>query len=221
MEPAGNKHSGGSFCFYSSEKIADCPPNTHSCRNSKCKQKSIPPICQCFHGISLHDAVHTVVECASWNQRNHRSNKKGSGSFFANSCKDLRIQICNKSSQKSGQENTAPYHFPDKKNQPAKKSACTGKGQVFAFYVEKYSKGNGAGSPGNQLNHGLCIQSPNLPNKRIAPINPSASAAARSSAAINRIMPDKVSPMRTSRIAFVAISPGMRSIISPIIILSR
>lgn len=206
--------------FYSSEKITDCPSNTHSCRNSKCKQKSIPTICQGLHGVSLHDAVHTVVERASGNQWDYRSNEKGSGSFLTDPGKDFCIQIRNKSSQKSRQKNTSPYGFPNKKNQPAKKSACAGKGQIFAFHMEEHSKGNGAHSSCDQLNDGLCIQSPNLPNKRIAPINPSASAAARSRAAISRMMPDRVSPMRTSRMALVDISPGIRSIMSPIIILS-
>ena len=146
--------------------------------------------------------------------------EKGSGSFLTDPGKDFRIQIRNKSSQKSRQKNTSPYGFPNKKKQPAKKSACAGKGQIFAFHMEEHSKGNGTHSSCDELNDGLCIQSPNLPNKRIAPINPSASAAARSRAAISRMMPDRVSPMRTSRMALVDISPGIRSIMSPIIILS-
>ena len=73
---------------------------------------------------------------------------------------------------------------------------------------------------GNQLYNRHCDQSPNLPNKIIAPINPSASAAARSNAAIRRIIPESVSPISTSRIAFVDIRPGIKSIMSPIIILS-
>lgn len=205
--------------LFSSEKITDCPSNTHSCRNSKCKQKSIPTICQGLHGVSLHDAVHTVVERASGNQRDYRSNEKEVEVSLQIRARISAYRSAINPARRVG-KNTSPYGFPNKKNQPAKKSACAGKGQIFAFHMEEHSKGNGAHSSCDQLNDGLCIQSPNLPNKRIAPINPSASAAARSRAAISRMMPDRVSPMRTSRMALVDISPGIRSIMSPIIILS-
>ena len=107
-----------------------------------------------------------------------------------------------------------------KEHQPAKKAANCCQRQIFLFYVKKNSKSYRADGSGNQLYNGCCDQSPSLPNKIIAPINPSASAAARSKAAIRRMIPESVSPISTSRIAFVDINPGIKSIISPIIILS-
>ena len=55
---------------------------------------------------------------------------------------------------------------------------------------------------------------------RFISINDSYDSAARSKAAIRRMIPESVSPISISRIAFVDINPGIKSIISPIIILS-
>ena len=208
------------FFLYTSEKIANRPCNTHPCRNSKSKKKSIPSIFQCLHCISLYNTVHTVIKCASWNERNHGCDEKGSRSLFADSCKNFRIHICNKTSQQCRKKNTSPQTLPKEKDQPAKKTTGSSQRQIFSFHVKKKTKSHRSDSSGNQLYNRHCDQSPNLPKRIIAPIKPSASAAARSNAAISLIIPERVSPMSTSRIALVDISPGIRSIISPIMILS-
>ena len=111
---------------------------------------------------------------------------------------------------------TLPHRlFPKRKT-----SQLRSQRQIFSFHVKKKTKSHRSDSSGNQLYNRHCDQSPNLPKRIIAPIKPSASAAARSNAAISLIIPERVSPMSTSRIALVDISPGIRSIISPIMILS-
>ena len=205
---------------YSSQKIADRPRNTHSCCNSKSKKKSIPSIFQCSNSISFHNAVHTIIKSTSGNQRDYGSNKKRCRCFFTDSCKNFCIHICNKTSHQSRKKHITPEFFSQKEHQPAKKAANCCQRQIFLFYMKKHSKSHRTNGSGNQLYHDCCSQSPNLPNKIIAPINPSASAAASSKAAIRRMIPESVSPISTSRIAFVDINPGIKSIISPIIILS-
>lgn len=64
------------FLLYTSEEIADCPRNTHSRCNSKCKEKSIPSIFQCLYRVPFHYTIHAVIKCTSGNQRNNRSYKK-------------------------------------------------------------------------------------------------------------------------------------------------
>ncbi len=110
--------------------------------------------------------------------------------------------------------------FPRRNTIQLIKPPAAAKGRYFSFHMKKNSKSYRTNGSGNQLYNGVAIQSPSLPNKIIAPINPSASAAARSNAAIRRMIPESVSPISTSRIAFVDISPGIKSIMSPIIILS-
>ena len=87
------------FLLYTSEEIADCPRNTHSRCNSKCKEKSIPSIFQCLYRVPSHYTVHAVIKCTSGNQRNNRSYKKGCRRFFTDSCKNFRIHIYNKACQ--------------------------------------------------------------------------------------------------------------------------
>ena len=205
---------------YTSQKIANRPRNTHSCCNSKSKKKGIPPIFQCLNCIAFHNTTHTIIKSTSGNQRDYGSNKKRCRCFFTDSCKNFRIHICNKASQQSRKKHITPEFFSQKEHQPAKKAANCCQRQIFLFYVKKNSKSYRADGSGNQLYNGCCDQSPSLPNKIIAPINPSASAAARSKAAIRRMIPESVSPISISRIAFVDINPGIKSIISPIIILS-
>ena len=205
---------------YSSQKITDRPRNTHSCCNSKSKKKRIPSIFQCSNSISFHNAVHTIIKSTSGNQRDYGSNKKGCRCFFTDSCKNFRIHICNKASHQSRKKNISPQTLPKEKDQPAKKTTGSSQRQIFSFHVKKKTKSHRSDSSGNQLYNRHCDQSPNLPNKIIAPINPSASAAASSKAAIRRMIPESVSPISTSLIAFVDINPGIKSIISPIIILS-
>ena len=208
------------FLLYTSEEIADCPRNTHSRCNSKCKEKSIPSIFQCLYRVPFHYTVHAVIKCTSGNQRNNRSYKKGCRRFFTDSCKNFRIHIYNKACQQSRKKDISPKSFSEKKHHPAYKSTSCCQRQVFLFHMEENSKSHGTKGSGNQLYYNCCVQSPSLLNRRIAPINPSASAAARSNAAIRRIIPESVSPISTSRIAFVDIRPGIKSIMSPIIILS-
>ena len=116
---------------------------------------------------------------------------------------------------------TLPHRlFPKRKTSQLRKPPAAARRQIFSFHVKKKTKSHRSDSSGNQLYNRHCDQSPNLPKRIIAPIKPSASAAARSNAAISLIIPERVSPMSTSRIALVDISPGIRSIISPIMILS-
>jgi len=58
------------------------------------------------------------------------------------------------------------------------------------------------------------------PETKIASINPEASAVAERRHSIKRIVPVMVSPTKISLTEFVIETPGTRSIISPIIILS-
>ena len=93
------------FFPYTSQKIADCPRNTHSCCNSKSKKKSIPSIFQRPNSISFHYAVHTIIKSTSGNPKDYRSNKKRCRYFFTDSCKNFCIHICNKASHQSRKKN--------------------------------------------------------------------------------------------------------------------
>lgn len=87
------------FFLYTSEEIANRPRNTHTCRNSKGKEKGIPPISQCAYRISFYNTVHAVIKRTSWNKRNHRSDKKRGRSLFTDPCQNFRIHIYHKTSQ--------------------------------------------------------------------------------------------------------------------------
>ena len=119
-----------------------------------------------------------------------------------------------------GRKTSPQIPFPSRKNIQLKKPPAAARGRYLFFILKENSKSHRTNGSGDQLYHCCYHQSPSLPNRMIAPINPSANAAARSNAVIRRIIPESVSPIRTSRIAFVDISPGIRSMMSPIIILS-
>ena len=89
---------------------------------------------------------------------------------------------------------------------------------MLFFEIKYYCKSKRTQKRSNKLNYFEIHNAP--PETNIASIKPAASAAEESTHSIKRIVPVMVSPTKISLTELVMATPGTRSIISPIIILS-
>lgn len=212
-----------SFCLFVFRIISDtfhyCVNNDNSEKNgTDCKGKCRKM--QCCHGkITFEKRLDCVIKTGTGNKRQYCGREKHRNGCFKTPCQKLRCERRKQGGEKICHKVLQIEIKTEKINTVAK---CGGNGNYGKTVFPETEHEGKAHRADNRGKYGYNITyHVNTPVATIANQKPKAIARAVSKASQKRKKPAIVSPFIISLIAFVSMRPGMRSIISPIIILSR